>query len=57
VSSMRPAVSEIQLFKKKVFLPKSEKVLLTSFILLNIVKNIMAYNREYNSRVTSNVRV
>jgi hypothetical protein len=38
VSSV-PLVSEIQLFKIWVFLPISEKVLFTSLILLNIVKN------------------
>jgi hypothetical protein len=36
---MRPAVSEIQLFKKWVFFPRSEIFLFISLFLLNIVKN------------------
>jgi hypothetical protein len=36
---VRPAVSEIQLFKNWVFFPRSENFLFTSLILLNIVKN------------------
>jgi hypothetical protein len=36
---VRPAVSEIQLFKNWEFFPRSEIFLFTSLILLNIVKN------------------
>jgi hypothetical protein len=36
---VRPAVSEIQLFKNWVFFPRSENVLFISLFLLNIVKN------------------
>jgi hypothetical protein len=36
---VRPAVSEIQLFKNWVLFPRSENVLFISFFLLNIVKN------------------
>jgi hypothetical protein len=36
---VRPAVSEIKLFKNWVFFPRSEIFLLVSLFLLNIVKN------------------
>jgi hypothetical protein len=52
---VRPAVSEIQLFKNWVFFPRSEFFLFISLFLLNIVKNTRLMRKVKGNEVEAHL--